>query len=273
MKTKTSFLLGGLTVSFLAGIFFVGSRWCKYIRRQQRLCPVVETRVPIAELSSSSLEKLQDLARYPFFFLGKGKQAIAYESMDGRYVLKFFKHSDRPEKKEKLASMIQGTELAYSLLAERTGIVLCSLTPLSSSLPVTLVSRKGKLDRVDLNRTIFILQKKATPLRRTIMTYVALGNMEKAKQCIRSLFQLLSFCRKNHVLDQDGALIRNENIGFIDDDAVLIDTGKLAWYENPQRHTLHDLHRLKPFESWLSLATPELLSTFDECKRQYGERI
>ena len=101
------------------------------------------------------------------------------------------------------------------------------------------------------------------------MRLVAEKKMKEASARLESLFVLLTVCREKGVLDRDGSLIRNGNIGFVDGKAVLLDTGKLCQISDRKRQTLHDLNRLKPLQSWLEAACPDLMPVFRACQERY----
>ena len=101
------------------------------------------------------------------------------------------------------------------------------------------------------------------------MKLVAEKKVKEAGARLESFFALLTACREKGVLDRDGSLIRNGNIGFVDGRAILLDTGKLCQISDRKRQTLHDLNRLKPLQSWLEAACPELLPIFNTCQERY----
>ena len=86
-----------LTVLFgVTALCFTVIKWHKFHAREARLCtPAVLCRlgdIPSqAKVPPVSAEALRPLLSQPLFFLGEGRQAVAYETADGRYVLKLFK--------------------------------------------------------------------------------------------------------------------------------------------------------------------------------------
>jgi len=209
------------------------------------------------------VELLEPIFKKPLFFLGKGKQCSAYETADGRYVVKFFKNAFKPKKQKKVQACIEGGFIAWVYAPEETGVIACSTGKRSTSLPqATLLNKKGRIESVDLTHTPFLVQKKADPFKQTLMRLVAQGELKKAKGAVLSVFSLLATCRDRGLLDTDGSLIRKDNLAFINGKAVLIDTGRLHLFADAKRQTLHDVKRLKPLGSWIEEACPELLSTY-----------
>lgn len=213
-------------------------------------------------------EGLREGMLQPFFFLGEGRQTLVFESADGSLVLKLFKHART--KKKKLKDSFLGACLASTKLPEETGLLFFAPTGISESLSLTLLTKKGKVASLDLSQTSFLLQKKAQNLKERLLCLKSKNDLASAKECIRSIFKLLASCREKHVADRDGALIRNGNLGCIEDRVILIDTGKLVELADREKQTLHDLNRLRPFVSWCKEAYPELLPTLGACEKEYG---
>ena len=261
---KYRILCIGCLVLMGIGAFSV-RRWYS---RQQRLCPLhmmEKVDDTTREMMEGPLpeQELMPILSQPLFFLGKGKQSVAYETADGRYVVKFFKNALKKSKQKKVRESIEGSFIALRHIPEQTATIACSSGNTCSVLPaVTLLSKKGKVSRVHIQKEPFIVQKKAQPFKRTLMRLLAQGKKEEAERALLSLFDLLRSCQQKGVIDTDGSLIRKENMGLLNGRAVLFDTGKLHLFSDIQRHRLHDLNRLKPLRSWLEEACPELLETY-----------
>lgn len=267
--------------SFL-GLFFVAMllcfsviKWCRFRTRQERLC----TTSVLCRLNDVSFKEkappvtadaLRPLFVQPLFFLGEGKQCVAYETADGKYVLKLFKKASKKKKQKQLEEYVTGGIIARGCIPEETGVIACVCGPQSFKLPsVTVLNEKGKIDKISLQDVPFIFQRKAQPFKQTLMRLLAEKKGKEAAARLESLFTMLSICRDRGVLDKDGSLIRNGNVGFVDGRAILFDTGKLYRISDRKRHTLHDINRLKPLQSWLESACPELVPVFKSCQEKY----
>lgn len=261
--------LSVLFIVFLACFSVI--KWNRYRSRQARLCTTstlcrIQELGPLAKAPPVSLETLHPLFSQPLFFLGKGKQSVAYETADGKYVLKLFKQATKKNKKKQLEQCLMGAVIARSILPEETGVIACVCNQHSMKLsPITIMTRKGKIVKINLQDTPFILQRRAQPFKKTLLRLVSEKRLKDAASRLESLFSLLTICRERGVVDTDGSLIRNENIGFVDGKAILFDTGKLQRLYDKTRLTLHDLNRLKPLQSWLESACPELIPTYNAC--------
>ena len=96
------------------------------------------------------------------------------------------------------------------------------------------------------------------------------GRIAEAKERIDQIFELLLRCAKRGIVDADTALIRNNNIGFLPDKAIYIDTGKLRVSDVSlnREHFEKDLKRLLPFYKWLAKYYPVLAEYYDLRKKQ-----
>jgi hypothetical protein len=225
---------------------------------------------PQGKALSVSADLLRPLFSQPLFFLGEGKQCVAYETADGKYVLKLFKKAGQKKKQKQLEEYIMGGIIARTLVPDETAMIACVCGTHNLKLPkVTLLNERGKVDTMDIQDVPFLFQKKAQPFKQTLMRLVAEKKIKEASARVESVFALLSACREKGVFDRDGSLIRNGNIGFVDGKAVLIDTGKLCRITDRTKQTLHDLNRLKPLESWLEKACKELVPVFKSCQDKY----
>lgn len=195
-----------------------------------------------------------------------------FASADGSCVLKLFKNVTKKKKRRRVKESFLGALLAQTKLPEETGMLFCSIVGVKGEpLLVTLLDKKGKVEIVDLSCMPFVLQRRAQSLKEELLRLRAKKDIEKAQECVRSIFTLLSSCREKQVVDRDGSLIRNGNIGLFGSQAVLMDTGKLCILTDRKKHTLHDLNRLRPFFSWCKRACPELLPTLKQCRKRYAQ--
>lgn len=112
-----------------------------------------------------------------FSYLGKGKQAFAFESLDKKYVIKFFdrhrmelpwyhifatkKWVNRRKSKQKLYP--QSYRLAYEKMREETDLLHVHMGPSQEKFPLVHIRDKAsRRFQIDLNHIPFILQKKAS---------------------------------------------------------------------------------------------------------------
>lgn len=135
---------------------------------------------------------------------------------------------------------------------------------------VLLVDLQGDEYQVSLDDTEFVIQQKATFIKPTIKALMTAGQLQDAKLRISQIFELLKAVSQKGILDTDGALIHKNNIGFIKDKAIYIDTGKFVQKESIK--TLDrfkaDLRRLRPLHKWLVTRYPPLAAYFDKQQKK-----
>jgi hypothetical protein len=274
LKEKLFFVKKFFTILLL---FFIGIAsyigFIQYSRYEERKARRFHTSIStqwkgVPSQKKSIPPEIASLLNQPYFFLGQGKQTFVFESADGTCVLKLFKHTKKKYKKLKISLL--GAYLASTLAQEETGLLFCSINGLQETIePVTILTKKGKTESIDLTQIPFLLQKRATPLKQTLLRLKMNGNVEEARARIQSIFHLLTSLREKELVDCDGSLIRKGNIGYIGDTAVLMDTGKLCVLHDKTKITLHDLNRLRPLISFCEKSFPEIIPTLEECMLIY----
>ncbi len=221
-----------------------------------------------------SEEATQALSQ-PYHYLGKGKQAFAFESKDGKWVVKFFNHKYfklpfwavlLPEEKIKREKRRQFYELSYGIAAksfhEETGIVYLHQGKSPSTLPQLLAADNlGRTHRIDLNNTPFVLQRKAYPF------YPALKAMtpEELDARIDQFLFLIATRIDRKIGDIDHNV--EDNFGVLDGKVVHFDPGRLyydeaLWEKEKLQHEWWSATH--QFRKWLMKNAPDRITTFDE---------
>ena len=259
---------------------------------QEQLAPCTTTDKNRQRVSTKVVQAVSQ----PYFYLAKGGQCYAFKSLDGKYVLKFFNEKKltskhyleyfpdfflikklRKKKAKKIAKrnqlLMQSQYLARGDLAEETGVLYAHLEKSKFPGKVQLLDKKGNLLWIELDAVKFVVQLKAEPVKKTIVALMYRGNVKECKKRILSIFDLLNNCMKKKIWDRDKALIRNDNIGFLEDRAIYVDTGKFSPFmeKRPGYYANYDLKRLKPLEKWLRLNYPVLAKSFAKQAREYIE--
>ncbi len=198
-------------------------------------------------------EELDKILSQEFYYIGSGSQTYAFHSADGAYVIKFFKNNHLIPKqwlslcryvpflknvyeRKIIAREARCRQLTASclhaskFLSQETAVIAAHVSA-SSSLKkkLTLSDRKGRKHRLVLDDYVFVVQKRAKPLEHYMRECVAAGATHKARMGIIALEQLIDQrCRKGFY-DRDQGVVTN--FGFIGDQIVQIDFGRLI-YEN-----------------------------------------
>lgn len=226
----------------------------------------------------------------PYEYLGHGFQCYAFQSKDGKYVLKFFRHQrlrlpqfvlslpslplfDEWRKariltlSRRLDYLLRSCKTSWDCARWQTAILMVHLNNTNGVFPsVKITDSLGNCYQVPLDKSQFLLQKKALLIKPTIVRFMDEGDVKAAKECLAWIFQLLTNCVKNEIQDTDGALIRKNNLGILLEEkrAIYIDGGKLKKHTWKKKEFEKDLKRLYLLRKWLKEEYPSLLKFFDK---------
>lgn len=231
-------------------------------------------------------EEAKAILDQKFYYLSKGAQCYVFESMDHKYVIKFFRQKlfylsplsylfpkEIQEKKllKKQAALekdFQSYCLAHEELKEETGLIFLHLNKSHTfPHPLTIVDKLGIEHQIDLNEHEFFIQKKALLIPEKIDIEMKQGNIEGAKRTIQSLFTLIKGRIEKKITDSDANL--KKNFGYLEGKAIQIDIGRFSKGEFSKIRALNSLHKRKEdLQYWINEHYPELSTYFDaEFKR------
>lgn len=298
---KTPQGMGVLALIFLFVVYKCYGGYTKHARHSKEFSLVkITSRLSYNSswnVKYTSLEKKEvaHILDQPFFFLGKGKQVYAFESADGKYVLKFLQHqrfkvdeavlpqlkkttlnkkltqSKKKQKAGKRDELFESFLIAGSKIPQDTGVIFLHLNRTKKEFgTLEILDKKGSVHTVKLDDVQFILQRRADLVKPTIVKLMYEGQKESAKKHIAEIFDLMVTTAKAGIVDRDGALIRNDNLGFLDGHAIFIDTGKLTESKEIAIRSVfqHNLRRLDPLYKWLKKSYPDLADYFAEQKKK-----
>jgi len=210
-----------------------------------------------------NLAPLKTILNQKFKFLAVGSQSYAFESADGKYVVKFFimKHkiprlSDlwHPEKvdhrRQNLFSIFNAHKLAYTELKEDTGLLYIHLNKTDHLKTVLEVAdRFGRSHLIDLDRTEFIVQEKAELIFSHLKKLLEQKDEAQVQKCIQATLDLVKRRMDKGISDHDKAV--KHNYGFIGAGdrvrAVHLDLGRLE-----KVYKQKEYHRIKErINTWL----------------------
>lgn len=234
------------------------------------------------EVSAENVAQAKIILSQPYHYLGHGFQCYAFLSEDKKYVLKFIRQQRlRPpmicdvmpnvgpfksyieeraaQGKKRAGYLFRSLKVAFEAAPHETGIVLVHLNKTQSIYPiVTIYDKAGTKYEVALDSHEFILQEKAELIKPVFQQLMKEGKIDEACRRIDQIFALLYTCAKKGVADNDMQLIRKNNLGFLPDRAIYIDTGKITLKESikTKERFKEDLERLKPLYEWLKEYPP-----------------
>lgn len=271
-----------LLILLACGALFFGIDRLVHKKGGRSLASKIEIPAPYAFSTPSWDPVPAPLLNQRFFYLKKGCQAYVFVSEDGNYVLKFFKqHLQKPDsflvylpftpqrkhleaKNRAYEEALKSCALAYRSFRDETALLYIHLCPNHLDTTVELIDRHGRSSHIQLDKTAFVLQKRATLIYPRLSALMRAGDLPKAERTLTSLFDLLQFLGKQGVVDNDPIL--RKNFGILDERAVQIDIGNLQI--DPKRVGT-DAYRSDLFNitrnlrSWIEESEPELLGYFD----------
>lgn len=235
--------------------------------------PYVLTRQPSIP-DEQAKQLAQEILKQKFTYLGCGGQMTAYESEDGRYVLKFFNPRSIISKKwfsrvsklirinsrkwiwnayfrrnERLERYMYRYEISFKDLRDETGLIYVHLDPATSlSQTVAVESKEGVLYHLDATTHPFVLQKKVEMTMTRLDRFMNQGKIEEAKEAVRQIVALFHTRAKKGYRDR----LQNikKNYGFIGDRAIQFDTGRIRMdkdvLENPEKELERVITHIKP---------------------------
>ncbi len=202
-------------------------------------------------LRDKDIAVAKEILHQPFHYLAKGRQMTAFESEDGKYVLKFF-NPRRPLKKEwffrlkklgqfcslksikdtyfrkkdRLSKLFHRYQMAFDELKEESALIYVHIHPSSGWDQRTKIKDiNGREELVSLSNTPFILQKKVILASDALRQSIAKGETEKTRELIQQLVTLFKSRVSKGFTDRIQTL--HNNYGFIDGHAVQIDLGRI----------------------------------------------
>lgn len=238
------------------------------------------------EITLPDIEKIQEIERVlnqPFNYLGKGCQSYVFASADGRYVIKFFKYQRfKPQewlsyfsfipgvesyrqkkidyKRKKLDGVLNSWKISYEALQNETGIIYVHLNKHKRfNQPLVIYDKMGFERSIDLNRTEFLIQKRAEMLCPHLNELMENHRQDSAENILTELINMLVLEYSKGYADNDHALM--QNTGVINNHPVHIDVGqfiKNSIVQNPKVFHQEIFNKTYKFKKWLEKHHPSL---------------
>ncbi len=233
-------------------------------------------------LDENAKKELHAAASQKYYYIGKGAQVYAFGSEDGKYVLKFFKfkhlgpspfismlpsigplkrfkENNIARKERKKLGVFEGHAIAYQYDKEHSGLILLHLN-LSNDLHLQtkLIDKIGRSHTVDLDQTIFVLQKRGETLRAVLGKHLKNNEISQASDKALQILHMYLDEYKNNVYDRDHGV--SHNTGFIGDQPFHLDVGKFSYDEkmsNPDLFMSDLKHVAYKIKQWVQINYPE----------------
>jgi hypothetical protein len=240
------------------------------ILRTERFSPKAIAAPLLQESSELVTEDIKAALSQPFRYLSRGRQSFAFQSEDGKYVVKFFNAaylrapfyaSLFPKEKRKREKRLRFYREGYRLASKEDSALLYLHLGLSAeALPLlTVTDKASRTFSIDLNTTPFVLQEKGTPF------YLKFGSdLQEAEDAIRQFAAILARRIERGVADSDHEI--ENNFALSGSKLFHLDPGRLFLepeLSSPARvreEIWRSTHRLRKH---LTLYYPEALPAFD----------
>lgn len=237
-------------------------------------------------LSEDRQENLKKILSQSFRYIGKGCQFYVFESNDGQFVLKFFKHKHlRPmywlreipmpvkwhekceekiyRREERVRFLFSSCKLAYEELSEETGVMYLHLNQ-----EPTLSVETKIIDKLGLGHTIFlddyeyVLQKKAIRVAPTLATLLEKHQNDALHTKIHELSLLVQKRCEKGICDRDRSFVQNVAFSAEENKAVFVDIGQ--FYKDEKIRSQEEmqadvLRRLGDMRYWAEQKFPALI--------------
>ncbi|MFI5344013.1 MAG: hypothetical protein ACHQUC_07315 [Chlamydiales bacterium] len=244
-----------VAITLVAALFGL-VRLYYYLTDDFRLSNITYSNIPYQSAwknpppSSGERAQINRILDQKFYYIDKGAQSYAFGSEDQQYVLKFFKfkhlkphwliellpsisplnhlkEQNRMRKQRKLSGVFEGYEIAYHYNKEGSQLIYLHLTPTDYlKLHTTVFDKMGRAHEIDLDQTVFLLQKKGEPLRERLKRLLDQGQIDQVKSELSLIFEMYLKEYQLGLYDRDHGVL--QNTGFIDMQPFHMDVGKMS---------------------------------------------
>lgn len=228
------------------------------------------------QLSAAQERDIITIMEQPFYYLTKGCQCYVFLSKDGKHILKlpkFQRYRNRrwiewftfipalqryaaalaEHKRAKGLKTFASYSLAFKELAAETGLEFIHLNNAIAPHPTLKIYDKlGNAYLLDSKLQQFFLQRRCTPLSTAINEFMAINDIDGAKQLIDKLIALLIEEGQRGLIDKDLLLL--QNTGVLEGDPIHIDVGRFIFDESfsvPAQSRHHLEIKLNSLQKWL----------------------
>lgn len=239
------------------------------------------------ELTEAKKNIIQKQLSQPFHYIGKGCQFYAFESEDGKYVLKFLKHKHlRPftwlnsipmpgrlrersnakiaHRRVRVENLFSSCKLAYEEMADETGLLFIHLNRVPAlEMEICLIDKLGLKHRISLDQYEYVVQKKGVTVKEA---FAAVQSEEQLRNLVAQLMQIvIARCEKG-IADRDRSFVQNVAFYPKENRAFFIDTGqfyKCADVLDKEVRAQDLQKRIANLRYWMERYFPEHLHTLD----------
>ena len=210
----------------------------------------------IEESPNFDYENFYQIISKPLKYLGNGRQAIAFATDDGKYVLKFL--TIKPIKDQKLFSrskncacrrlkreksvkrVMKNYIRVFQTLKNETGLIALHFNPTEKKLgSCEIIDRNGNRSRIDLDRAPFIFQHRGEPL-----TTVFSNKMSEEYRTLHQSFENFLERRARLGFTDLNRGFNIDNYAFIGSQPAMIDPGNVIYSELQKQNPESEIQRI-----------------------------
>lgn len=243
----------------------------------------------IAPLANADATAVDNALSQEFTYLAKGNHSYVFESADKQYVIKFLqfqKYRHHPlinclplpaaldekrqnktlHKEEKRDALLMSWKVAFTRLKEQTQLLYVHLNRADPVGKTLIVHNKcGLTYRLDLDRYVFMLQKKVDLFPEVLEDLVSKGDMTSAKQLLDGLLDLYLFEYQQGLFEEDRYIVRNT--GVFDHRPMHLDVDRFREDDTlklPEQQALQLQWKTALLLKWLEKLHPDLAQHLKE---------
>lgn len=168
-------------------------------------------------------------------------------------------------------NIFQNYKTAYEEYKNETGLVYVHLTKTKEmDFRINLIDQFQKKHLLKLNQFEFVLQKKACLVSDHINRLMLMNQKQEAVDALRTLMgHIVAQCNQGFI-DQDSGVFHN--YGFIENQVIHFDIGRMQFKENNQIFTQKEILRIGgKIAKWLEIHQPILLPDFEKIMTDLGK--
>lgn len=230
--------------------------------------------------------EVREALQQPFSYLGRGHQCYAFESRDGRYVLKLLRYDRylvpfwlracafpflnayrekvQYDKQKRLHFMLGSFQIAFEELREETALLYLHLNQTRFfQNPVEVTDRVGRSYAIDLDQTAFVLQRKKPLMMPAFWSALQRGNREEAKAILNAFLAIVATRAEKGIFNKDPSFLRN--FAFEAGRGIQIDIGSFYRIAGTDRRAVFQpsfLQTIGHVQEWLNHTDPEMAAWF-----------
>ena len=232
--------------------------------------------------------KISPFFDQPYYYMARGRQCYVFRSADDQVIIKIprfdryrlsnylkafslpFKKLSLLDRTKRLTSLLESFRIAEEDFSDYTGVLYSHLNQ-TTTLPkkFVLYDRLHRSFSIDLNKTVFAIQKKHPLFVPLFLKELKEGNREKAHEMLNSLLHVMKERGERRLFNKDAHFLKNYS--WDGEKCIQIDIG--SFYRDPAVPVSEVSPRsfyqgAWPLREWLSGLDAQFASQVEEDLRE-----